>query len=830
MPRIVLLLLLIAVFIAGGLLLAVAGGLQDDINAAPPAVTIVSVPDEEPAASDGNDADKAKEKEQEKQADASPVLFSHKDTFYSQGITVTLSQPEEKAGGSIYYSLDGKDPTTAAKKYTAPIVITATGEVKATTIKAAVITNGKSSDVVTKSYVTGTGVKTRFDENTLIFVLSTDPYNLYDYDYGIAVEGALRDEYLREAKPVGEIKPTDPANYNMRGREAERPMYVEVYDSTGKQVISQLAGVKVVGGYSRSNEHKSFRLIARKEYSPDTGKFKYAFFPGAADSFGEPLKSYDRLTLRNNANDREFAAVRDELSQQLAAEAGFPDTQSARPAAIFLNGEYYGFSWLKQAYHESYLEDRYGGEEDNYRIVANIEKAYECDDHEALKQYLTLYELADSAVRAAALSPQNSGYMFTNDAIFDKFAAGIDIENLLLYCAIQTYIDNKDWPGNNYKAWRYIAGKDEDASKLSPYNDGKWRFLMFDVEYAWSLYGNNGKAYRDDTLADILSGKHQAGKSVFMSALFQRKDMRERFANIMCDLMDGVFAPAHVRATLDNLIDISKTEYDYALDKGTVSQWTNVWSAAESRDQIREFADMREAVMRASLRKNFELSDNIGEYTVLLKNVPGVSSRLSTQVAKEDKTTLTGTYFDCYSVSVSAEAYTGYKFTGWNVNGKTLTESVLTLTADMAEAGQINVKPVVEKQIGDQTLFVSEVSTSSKADFVEIFNPNSVAISTKGMSLSDDEKNPGKWRLPTVTIAAGETLVITTKNNNTTDALRRPQMSFNLKNGETLLFTDAEGGVLSKVLVAKTKDGTSLQRTSSGKYAEKTITEGTHTA
>lgn len=43
-------------------------------------------------------------------------------------------------------------------------------------------------------------------------------------------------------------------------------------------MIDQAAGVRLSGGYSRVPDQKSLRLIARKSYDPDNGKFKYAFF------------------------------------------------------------------------------------------------------------------------------------------------------------------------------------------------------------------------------------------------------------------------------------------------------------------------------------------------------------------------------------------------------------------------------------------------------------------------------------------------------------------------------------------------------------------------
>ena len=70
-------------------------------------------------------------------------------------------------------------------------------------------------------------------------------------------------------------------------------------------------------------DQKSLRLIARKKYDPDNGKFKYAFFNGAETQDGVPVSEYDRIVLRNGANDREFAGVRDELSQKLAQDYGY---------------------------------------------------------------------------------------------------------------------------------------------------------------------------------------------------------------------------------------------------------------------------------------------------------------------------------------------------------------------------------------------------------------------------------------------------------------------------------------------------------------------------
>ncbi|EKC74077.1 Spore coat protein CotH, partial [human gut metagenome] len=150
-------------------------------------------------------------------------------------------------------------------------------------------------------------------------------------------------------------------------------MYVEAFSSSGELLVSQQAGARVAGAYSAAVDQKSWKLIARTMYTPDKGKFSYPFFSDATDENGAILTKIDRIVLRNGANDREFAGVRDELSMSLAKQSGYLDAQSTAPAAVFLNGKYYGFAWLHQNFSRAYLEERYGGTKDNYQVVGKAE-------------------------------------------------------------------------------------------------------------------------------------------------------------------------------------------------------------------------------------------------------------------------------------------------------------------------------------------------------------------------------------------------------------------------------------------------------------------------
>ncbi len=735
-------------------------------------------------------------------AEGESVGFSHKADFYSENILLELSAAE---GVQVYFTTDGSDPEiNPSQLYSTPIEINAGPDVRATTVKAISVKDGVASKIHTRSFVSGTEVDTRFSEDTLVFVLSTDPYNLYDYEYGIAVPGKIYDDYCKEH--FGEEIPYNaPGNYYMSGRESERDMYVEVFESDGKQVISQAAGARVVGGYSRVVDQKSFRLIARKEYDPENGKFKYAFFDDAVDNEGNPVLEYDRLTLRNGANDREFAGVRDELSQQLAQDYGFPCIQNTTPCAVFLNGEYYGYSWLHENFNNDYLATQFGGNKDQYGIIENIEIP-EPDEEEtvetiepALEDYLAMTEYYDKDL--------------TNDRIFEEFCQLVDVENLMQYYCMQIFISNKDWPGNNFKAFRYYPAEGEEIT--SEFMDGRWRFLFFDAEYGWGLYGEGHKLR---TLSDLLSGRHMSGESKALQALLARKDMQELYANTMCDLTAYAFSSDHILEVLDDLIEISDPEQMYALELGVTSEWANKWSFEDSRNQIRDFAKNRYSYVLNDMINTLDLTLDMMD--VSATGTDGADIFLNTQ--KGRNRVVYGTYFKQCDVTLRAEVYEGYEFVKWVINDVEYTTPEVIITSDMAKDRNVYAKLYTEKkELTDAPLRISEICTDKNAGWIKLYNPNSVSVSTKGLYLSDDILTPDEWSIPDSVIPAGGELLIVMKNNKSKDALMQLQASFSLKFREELTLADKDRNIISSVTIPQLEEGDVYTLQNNGKYVIK---------
>jgi len=618
------------------------------------------------------------------EADSPPaVSFSLADTFYGEDIEVEFFS--SIPGADIYYTLDGSPPDTTKTRYTEPLKIKAEAVSRAFTIKAATVKDGKISEAVTKSYIVGLDVWERFTPGTFVFVLSADPYDLYDYYNGIAVEGFLRDQYKKEINwRRGNIDPPNPANYNIRGIAGERNFFVEVYNNKGETLIQQAAAGRVSGAWSRANEQqKSWRLVARKEYGK--GKFNFPFFSDSFDSNGRLVTSFDRLTLRNNANDRTDAALRDELVSRLSKQAGFLDTQSFAPAAVFLNSKYYGFSWLKENYNRGHLELRYGGIKDNYEIVEMGEIGNKGEPR-AVTDWARIYRLAQTAVDRGA----GSGRGFDDDVLWDIFASRVDIDNLMLYYAIEIYIDNRDWPNNNMRMWRYFPSEGEIIT--NPYNDGKWRFLMYDTEFSLGIYGSD---YTANTLETELSENSisMSGPSTILKAALQRDDMKERFVNTTCDLISGAFSYERFSAVISELSELGDNELSHAIKAKVIDRF----NFTKNRQRILDFAKNRGKAVYSQIVKIFKIPAD--KFNVSLTGAPGSEAWLNTRCIYGGESIQT-TYFRQYEIPIKAVPSADYEFVSWEINGKVYYEKEMKINASMADGGgNVKIKLNVNKTI-----------------------------------------------------------------------------------------------------------------------------------
>jgi hypothetical protein len=351
------------------------------------------------------------------------------------------------------------------------------------------------------------------------------------------------------------------------------------------------------------------------------------------------------------------------------------------PAAVFLNGDYYGPAWLKTPRTENHLARIYGGDSNNFQFV-------EGGDNRLVRSWWNgerharndLHEISDLAMKG-----------FTGaggDARFEEFSSRIDVDGLIRYYAMQIYLNNYDWPNHNIEMWRYFPTENErNDPNLHPYlRDGRWRVFAHDIEAAWSIWDNDDRTVRDDTLRDILTGSNNnrwnsSHSSAFLYALVERDDTRAQLANTFVDLIEGAFSTENIIRTLDGLISMIQNEINHALRMNIIDPdnewWPTIESFENSHTAIRRFARDRPEHILRSVHANLGFDRN-NRFTVALTTTEGGGAVMNSRPVTDAQTVI-GNYYAGTEIRITAQPFPGYTVDYWTVNDVRRNGDVITV-------------------------------------------------------------------------------------------------------------------------------------------------------
>lgn len=467
--------------------------------------------------------------EQTRESIPEPV-FSMDGGWYSNPVTVEINCSE----GEIHFTTDGSDPDENSPKYLTPLTIydrsgdaniySAMDNVsiinsytpdypvdKGTVIKAVAINGEKKSHIKSESYFVG--LKGDCYDSMPIISISMSPDDLFDYENGIYTLGRVYDQYIDK---YGYPAVYDYANYAKEGRGWERPAELEFFSADHKKMFEQKIGIRIHGGWSTAHNQKSFNLYAREEYDGNRA-FKYDFFN---KSTGNGI--CNKLMLRNGGDgDMYVTKMRDVLMQSLASERDI-GTQRAIPCEVFINGEYWGLYNIQETLSECFIEEHYGTAPGNALIIKNGKTS------EDGAKYLKLYEDMVSFAEDNDLSL---------DENYRKMEELIDIQSCIDFYAVEVYSANADLFSNT-ALWRAIRPEDDG------YNDGRWRWLLYDLDESAGLITGLSDAdtdslhsghWGDDEPVGIL------GEDVLFTSLMDNPTFRAEFADTLAELADKNF-------------------------------------------------------------------------------------------------------------------------------------------------------------------------------------------------------------------------------------------------------------------------------------------------
>lgn len=534
---------------------------------------------------------------------------SHPSGFYEEPFDLVL---EAEGNGRIFYTLDGSIPDKEDMVYTGPIRITdissednqlsARTDIMAPTMwggafapsspvdKATVIryaeedANGELGEVNTSTYFVGYQDKDDYYSNVKVISLVTDPDNLFDDEKGIYVTGKKYDEW----KDGSEYDPAldqwlVPANYLERGKEWERPVYMEVFQD-GVSVSCANAGMRIHGGSSRAAEQKSFNIYMRSEYG--YSKYNGDLFSGnnISEYDGSVIDEYDTFVLRDCGNDHKFSRIRDKLIQGLVRERSFA-TQAMEPCIVFIDGEFWGHYEITERLSDDYIESHFGVDESNVILIKNgeLEDGEEGDEEEF-----------------SELSKWVRETDFTDPANYEELESRVDLREFAEYMSVQFYIYNYDLSDQNLAVWK-ARTPDPDNT----YADGKWRFILFDTEYSSGIYGQaiySGNSFKD------LEKKECLPRYLFYGAM-ENEDFRDLFTEAYNDITENDFGNERVDS------EITKLDAEYhemVLD--TYDRFWQFWPGGMNRennlsdqiDDLRDFFEKRKYYSDEDLKELLE--------------------------------------------------------------------------------------------------------------------------------------------------------------------------------------------------------------------------------
>jgi hypothetical protein len=665
--------------------------------------------------------------------------FSLPGGFYDGPIELALSCPTP--GAAIHYTLDGSNPSPSKPLYTG----TAIRLDKTTPLRAQAFLNG---------FLTGPVSGTTFLINERqpslpVVLLTMDTTYLYDSIIGIYTVGV---------NGIPGAGGSPPANYN---QDWTRPAHFDYLGTDKKPLINQLVGIEINGNATRLFPQKSFKVKASK---------RFGYNKLNADFFGEkPHMRHKSILLRAGGQDWKYGGIRDGFLQQMTHGLNL-DHQAWSPVVAYINGQYWGYMFVRERHNSDFLYANYGWDELEVDIIENNWREQVSDGD------MLHYNLMKNYILSADM---------TQDSCYRRVCTYIDMDSYLNYMAVELFVTNEDWPRNNQKLFRNRA-------------DGRWRWIVQDLDKGYQHPEKNllgeffASTYTDFSLRMILY-------------LLQNPTFKERYIDTQCLVAGSVFHPDRANSLLDKQQAMLDEEYLIHAGRWDIAhQYRNEFHYSINLHKQRTLA-FRESAYR-NLRTNFQL--DTAHYLSIKASHP---ADLSFNGLDIPFLPYEGRYFDNRPLSLKAPQYTADKtFQYWLVKQKNeaprqLTDREITLiVSDSTRVEAVYFSAETARRDG---LYLNEISASNSTfadqafkteDWVELHNTGLSPVDLSAYYLSNSASDSTMFPL-----TGGSEALVPPKGHYvlwcSNESLRGPNhANFKLpkEGGQLFLFKQEAGGMV----------------------------------
>ena len=267
--------------------------------------------------------------------------------------------------------------------------------------------------------------------------------------------------------------------YNNIKEEVDQRVWLEYYDPVSKDYWQRNSKIKLGGGWSKGYPQRTLNLNFKKDENGD--KNEKVNEPIFGDRYmcgdtSKKLSKHIRFRLHNGGNCFEENSGFNDAIMQRAMFGTNAASTAYRPCLVYLNGEYWGLMSLREHYSDYYIKQNYGVDDDNvtmFEVKGDI--IFDDGDENGMMYINQLKTMIND-------SRFNSGNQTLIDEAYQELSEMIDIDSFIDALLAEYYCCNWDYVGNfnNLKMWRAM----NTSSK--PYEDGKWRFCLHDLDFAFT--------------------------------------------------------------------------------------------------------------------------------------------------------------------------------------------------------------------------------------------------------------------------------------------------------------------------------------------------------
>lgn len=640
--------------------------------------------------------------------DVDAPVFSCEGGVYTEKFTLSV----DGGGNKVYYTTDGSIPTPLSKEYTAPIEINPVsrspravqGRIPQERWETGVVIRaicvdelGNVSPVVTNTYFVSDKIAEVY-KNVPIVSLVANPYDLWDGREGIYTN------YDYE--------------HNITG-------YVEYFDNNGEGFERSLE-MKVSGHGSRSNPKKSIRLYFTKGDTEGRKNLEYNMIEGTDKNFynSDSVKKYGKVTFR--ISDWADTDLKDPVAQKIT-EFMRPDSANSTPAALFLNGEFWGIYEAREQYDNRYLDYHY--EDIDKDEVIFLDRDWTTENYK--------YTLSDNGYQGTDRILYEEGpdedeeyyrdqfnyvqYLMLNaenDEVYKELTSYVDIDNIIDYFFVCFYCDNIDWPGNNFKFWRTTMERSNGDVYAA---DGKWRFMVHDFDLAFDGVNNNTLEYAIKSTLPETEPRHPAFVAETFDGLFKNEDFRNRFAQRAAAYLDTAVSVENMTSIVEKLIAEREAVKGYDLLRwnnmnGSKQQRLETWKT-NTYNKFVNFATGRNPYFEKMVSDFYKkyYNSRIGESVNFAFEIDSekASVDIDGAVIREsfygDKAkSFTTTQYANIPLTITAECKEGYYVKAITVNNVRYSQSTVSITPEAGVEYKVSFEigegSVEEKAISDMMI------------------------------------------------------------------------------------------------------------------------------